>query len=195
MADTPRKGHAYYELDMIVTEYGKNGRCTGLYWCDGTAEVTQLTVETVLKRIAEAYGKTPQSLRRHWRMAHGRTGEKQFGKMAILAVSPGVTLMPVKLAGSMVGRDAPVGYVNLAQPIRFLEEKGGNGARSRILFPENEHAMATAWTCGTLRRHCSAARQFWLEELHRHEEERALVERANLHVNYVNFCAKYTGDR
>ena len=184
----PEKGkHAFHELDMVVTTYGERGLCTVLYWSDGTAEEAPVKARTMVQRIAEAYGKTPQAIRRHWRHVYQAAADEQFGRMAILAISPGVVLMPVKLAMKMVGRDVPIGYVNLAQPVQFLEEKDGNGARSRIVFRQNEHVLVTAWTCKTLWKHWAAARRFWLEEEERHSLERNMVERANVYLGwYVN---------
>lgn len=179
-----KKGHEYHELDMIVTGYGKKGLCTVLYWEDGTAEEVDLKPDTVLKRIAELYGKTPQSVRRQWRMVQEAMAERPFGKMAILAISPGVILMPVKLAKKMVGRDPAIGYVNLAQPVRFLEDKDGNGARSRIFFQRSEHVLDTAWTCRTLRKHCTAARLFSMQEEQRHIRERCISEQTQLCLSW-----------
>ena len=176
-----REGHAFHELDMVLTGYGERGICTVLYWSDGTSEEVPVKMKTVVQRIAEAYGKTPQSIRRHWR---GLSREK-FGKMAILAISPAVVLMPVKLAAKMVGRDAAIGYVNLAQPIRFLAEKDGNGARSRIVFQKSLHALLTEWTCRTLKKHCTAAWLFFLEEHSRYVREKEIMERANSHLEVL----------
>ncbi len=179
-----KKNHPYHELDMMVTGYGKRGLCTLLYWSDGTEEAVDLKPDTVLKRIAELYGKTPQSVRRQWRIVQKATAERPFGKMAVLPISPGIILMPVKLARKMVGRDSAIGYVNLAQPLQFLEDKDGNGARSRIFFRRSEHVLDTVWTCRTLRKHCVAARMFWLETEQRHARERSLTERAQVYLNW-----------
>ncbi|MBR4694694.1 MAG: hypothetical protein IKO94_01280 [Selenomonadaceae bacterium] len=178
------QGHGFDELDMIVTGYGERGICTRIYWSDGSMEEAPVKVATMLKRIAAAYGKTPKSVRHHWRQAHAIPGDGRFGRMAVLPISPGVMLMPVKLPEKMVGRDASIGYVNLAQPIQILEEKAGSGARSRILFRNSSHGLATVWTCRTLRKHWAEARRFWLEEEQRHALERARMERANVYLNW-----------
>ena len=182
-----RQGHALHELDMIVTAYGEKGICTRLYWSDGTVEEMPVRIGTMLRRIAEMYGKTPQSARKQWRHAHRMAAEEQFGKMAVLILSPGVMLMPVKLPEKMVGRDAAIGYVNLAQPLQFLAEKDGEGARSRIVFRQSDHAISSTWTCRTLEKHRAAARHFWLEEEQRYEEERRCMRQANVYLSwYLN---------
>ena len=176
-----KQNHAFHELDMVVAAYGERGICSQLCWSDGTRDEVPVKAGTVVQHIAEAYGKTPQSIRRHWRQ-YRAAQEERFGKMAILAISPGVLLMPVKLAVKMVGRDAAIGYVNLAQPVRFLEEKDGTGARSRIEFVNSPNALDTVWTCRTLERHCAAARLFFLEEDQRYTHEKAVMEHANSYL-------------
>lgn len=167
---------------MVVAGYGERGICSQVYWSDGTRDDVPVKVGTVVQHIAEAYGKTLQSIRRHWREMYRAAKEERFGKMAILAISPGVLLMPVKLAVKMVGRDAAIGYVNLAQPVRFLEEKDGTGARSRIEFVNSPNVLDTVWTCRTLERHFVAARHFFLEEDQRYTHEKTIMEHANSYL-------------
>ncbi len=181
----PKKnGHAYHELEMMVAGYGERGICTLLYWRDGTVEEVAVKPAAMVKRIAEHYGKTPQSVRKQWRCMHREKEAERFEKMAILVISPGIVLMPVKVAQEMVGRDPAIGYVNLAQPVRFLEEKDGAGVRSRIVFRESPHSLRSAWTCRTLRRHRDAALLFSREEERRHAMEMRIVERANVYLNW-----------
>lgn len=178
-----KKGHAYHELDMLVTGYGARGISTLLCWKDGTVDEVPVKPATMVKRIAEHYGKTPQSVRKQWKSMHRGGGDESFGKMAVLVISPGIVLMPVKVAQEMVGRDPAIGYVNLARPIRFLEDKAGR-ARSRIEFREGPHALRSVWTCKTLRKHRAAALLFSREEEYRHAMEIRIVEQANLYLNW-----------
>ena len=62
-----KQNHAFHELDMVVAAYGERGICSHLCWSDGTQEEVPVKAGTVVQHIAEAYGKTPQSIRRHWR--------------------------------------------------------------------------------------------------------------------------------
>ncbi len=163
--------HFAFETDMVVTVYGERGRCTRVYWSDGTMEDFPVKMETVLKNLAGAYGKTPQAIRKHWRQVQSLCGEPLLGRMMPLSISPALVLMPVRVAMETVGRDSATGYVNLAHAPMFQEILEENGARCRIVFSEHAHVLDTSWRLGTLQQHRRIAWMFCQSEWERCRQE------------------------
>ena len=140
-----------------IEEYRENeGKRTRIYWENGRIVALKNRAETVIRKIALCYGKTPQAIRAAWKLKM----KDESRRYTPLFISRVLNFIPVK---------TPFGksYVNVAYNTDVLG--------SAIRFLRSGRKLMCVWKERTLRRRMLSAMRYAIkDEIRRKREEESL---------------------
>lgn len=139
------------QITAIAPGYDEHGKITTIYTKEGAPRTLQRNLKTVIKRLTAHYAKDIRELRRQ---SHNLTGIL-YG--SILAISPGLVLMPFKALNPRIPKDPALALLNVAHDFSLC-----SAASNLTVKLAGGEALPLLWSLKTTERHIRLATAMFL---------------------------------